>query len=236
MNQATRYWAVVPAAGVGRRMGGDVPKQYLMLNQKPVIAHTLERLLNYPRISGVVVAISAEDEYWSGAGFENDSRVHRAPGGDERCHSVLNGLKVLAAMASPSDWLLVHDAARPCLRIEDLDRLITELETDPVGGILAVPVHDTVKQSDAQGRVQKTVPRESLWRAYTPQMFRFSMLKQALEHALEQGVVVTDEASAIEDWGELPRLVEGHSDNIKITRPEDLGLAGFFLQQQRARG
>ena len=236
MTEAPRFWAVVPAAGVGRRMGGEVPKQYLMLGEKPVIAHTLERLLNYPRISGVVVALSPEDQYWPDTGFENDPRVHRAAGGTERCHSVLNGLELLATLASPSDWVLVHDAARPCLRSEDLDRLISELETDSVGGILAVPVHDTVKQSDARGRAEKTVPRESLWRAFTPQMFRISLLQQALKSALDQDLVVTDEASAIEAWGESPRLVEGHSDNIKITRPEDLELAAFFLQQQRARG
>jgi 2-C-methyl-D-erythritol 4-phosphate cytidylyltransferase len=235
VNQASRLWAVVPAAGVGRRMGGEVPKQYLMLGEKPVIVHTLERLLSYPRISGVVVALSPEDEYWASTGFENEPRIHRAQGGRERCHSVLNGLEVLATLAAPSDWVLVHDAARPCLRDEDLDRLITELETDPVGGILAVPVHDTVKQSDEDGRISTTVPRESLWRAYTPQMFRFSLLKQAIERALAQGIVVTDEASAVEAWGESPRLVEGHADNIKITRPEDLELAAFFLQQQRAR-
>ncbi len=235
MNQAPRFWAVVPAAGVGRRMEAEVPKQYLMLNQKPVIAHTLERLLSYPRISGVVVALSPEDEYWSDTGFEHESRIHRAQGGRERCHSVLNGLELLATMADPSDWVLVHDAARPCLRDEDLDRLITELETDPVGGILAVPVHDTVKLSDEDGRVRTTVPRESLWRAYTPQMFRVSLLQQALNSALDQGLEVTDEASAVEAWGESPRLVEGHADNIKITRPEDIELAAFFLQQQRAR-
>ncbi|MET0104624.1 MAG: 2-C-methyl-D-erythritol 4-phosphate cytidylyltransferase [Sedimenticola sp.] len=234
MSRSPRYWAVVPAAGVGRRMGGDVPKQYLQLGDRKVIEHTLERLLLHPLVEGVAVAVSAADEWWPETGYADHPSVYPVAGGEERCNSVLNALEALQRHADPEDWVLVHDAARPCLRAGDIDRLVQALQGDPVGGLLAVPVHDTVKRSGDDERVLETVPRESLWRAYTPQMFRLGELHEALRKALAEGLLVTDEASAMELQGFAPLLVEGHSDNIKITRPEDLPLAEFFMLRQQA--
>ena len=230
---AIRYWAVVPAAGAGRRMGSAIPKQYLPLAGQPVIAHTLDTLLRYPPLAGVVVAISAGDEWWLEVAAVRvaDKPLLVVTGGAERGHSVLNGLEALWERAHPDDWVLVHDAARPCLSVADLDRLFIELADDAVGGLLAVPVHDTLKQADAAGRVAATVNRSQLWRALTPQMFRLGMLRDALRDALARGLTVTDEAAAMEAAGFAPRLVEGRADNLKITRPEDLALAEFYLRR-----
>jgi 2-C-methyl-D-erythritol 4-phosphate cytidylyltransferase len=233
---SVRHWALVPAAGVGKRMGSAIPKQYLPLVGRPVIAHALATLLNHPRIAGVVVAIGAEDEWWPTVAA--DLTAVKPPqvvvGGAERCHSVLNGLEALREWAAPSDWVLVHDAVRPGLAAGDLDRLLTELVDDPVGGLLAVPVRDTLKQADDAGRVAVTVDRSRLWHALTPQMFRLEMLHAALRAVLARGLLVTDEAAAMEAAGFAPRLVEGRADNLKITRPEDLALAEFYLTRETA--
>lgn len=233
-----RYWAMVPAAGAGKRMGSAVPKQYLSLAGRPVIAHTLASLLDHPRIDGVAVAIGAGDEWWPTVAAElNAAKPLRVvTGGAERCHSVLNGLEALSEPAQPEDWVLVHDAARPCLTGGDLDRLIDTLADDPVGGLLAVPVRDTLKQADDAGRVAATVDRSRLWHALTPQMFRLGMLHEALSAALARGLLVTDEAAAMEVAGFAPRLVEGRADNLKITRPEDLALAEFYLTRRATAG
>lgn len=232
---SVKYWAVVPAAGIGARMASDRPKQYLSLAGKTVIEHSLDRLLNHSLISGAVVAISEADEYWPELGSryaqQSVKPLHIAPGGAERCDSVLNALRVLEAFANENDWVLVHDAARPCLRASDIDALIQRSETHSVGGILAVPVKDTIKQADANGMINTTIDRESLWHAQTPQMFRLGVLRHALEQALTEGVKVTDEASALEHVGQHPLLVEGHADNLKITRPEDLPLAEFYFSR-----
>lgn len=227
-----RCWAVVPAAGVGRRMGSEVPKQYLKLQGRRVIEHTLQRLLDHPRIERVYVALSADDGYWDACDFAADPRVFRVAGGEERCHSVLHALRELRTAADPDDWVLVHDAARPCLSAGDLEQLITTLKDHPVGGLLGVPVQDTLKRISAQGEVGETVPRSDLWLAYTPQMFRLSLLTGALEQALQKGQLVTDDASALELAGYSPLMVEGHAGNIKITRASDLALAAFYLIHQ----
>ncbi len=229
---APRYWAVVPAAGVGKRMASAVPKQYLSLAGLMVIEQTLERLLSHPQLESVFVALSEQDGWWPNCSFATDPRVVRVAGGTERCHSVLNALDALSAVAAEDDWVLVHDAARPCLRKRDLELLIDKLSSHPVGGLLGVPVRDTMKRTDSDATVTATVPREQLWHAFTPQMFRLGQLHSALKQALKRGDMVTDEASAIELSGLQPLMVEGHADNIKITRPEDLTLATFFLQQQ----
>ena len=230
-----KHWAVVPAAGVGARMRAAVPKQYLPLGGRTVIEQTLARLCAHPRIDGVVVALGAEDGYWSDLGFQCEKRLERVDGGAERCHSVLNALERLATFGGDDDWVLVHDAARPCLRLGDIDHLIEQVDTgDAVGGLLAVPVRDTMKRSDDNGGVERTVDRANLWHALTPQMFRLGELRDALSRALEAGVLVTDEASAMEWVGHRPLLVEGHADNLKITRPEDLALAEFYLRAQLA--
>ncbi len=227
------YWAVIPAAGIGGRMGAAIPKQYLELRGRAVLHHTLARMTAHPRIAATVLVIAADDAYWPRlAGDFSGRNLLTAHGGAERCHSVLNGLLALAERAAPQDWVLVHDAARPCVRREDIDTLMTQLQDHAVGGLLGIAVADTMKRTDAQGNVVATVQREGLWRALTPQMFRYGMLLQALRAALEQGRLVTDEAAAVEIAGYQPRMVEGHADNIKITRPQDLALAELFLQQQ----
>ncbi len=224
-----RFLAVVPAAGIGARMGSEIPKQYLPLLGRPIIAHTLERLCNHPRISGVMVALAADDRWWP----EIQTRLTRPPlvaaGGDERRDSVLSSLDALTEHASMDDWVLVHDAVRPCLRDEDIDRLMNELWSDEVGGLLAMPVKDTMKRADGDGRISETVSRESLWYAQTPQMFRLGALRDAMRQSVDTGRNVTDEAQAMELTGARPRLVQGREDNIKITQPEDLKLAEMFL-------
>ncbi|MCB1776321.1 MAG: 2-C-methyl-D-erythritol 4-phosphate cytidylyltransferase [Candidatus Competibacteraceae bacterium] len=228
---APRYWAMAPAAGAGKRMGSTIPKQYLSLAGRPVIAHTLNRLLGHARIAGLVVAISPGDEWWPevAARMVTDKPLQVVTGGAERCHSVLNGLEALWEWAHPDDWVLVHDAARPCLTAGDLDRLLAEVADDPVGGLLAAPVRDTLKQADDAQRITATVDRSRLWHALTPQMFRLGMLRDALRATLKTGRLVTDEAAAMEAAGFAPRLIEGRVDNVKITRPEDLALAEFYL-------
>ncbi|MDX1376992.1 MAG: 2-C-methyl-D-erythritol 4-phosphate cytidylyltransferase [Burkholderiales bacterium] len=231
--EAPRYWAVVPAAGSGRRLGGETPKQYLALRGRPVIAHTLERLCSHPRIAGVVVAVAPDDPWWPRLALPAGGKAPRVvTGGAERCDSVLAALEALAERGAPGDWVLVHDAVRPCLRAEDLDRLIDALGADEVGGLLAVRVKDTIKRAGSDGAVSATVDRAALWHAQTPQMFRLGALRAALAAALARGRTVTDEAEAMELAGVRPRLVEGHDDNIKITRREDMILAELVLARR----
>jgi 2-C-methyl-D-erythritol 4-phosphate cytidylyltransferase len=228
----SHFWVVIPAAGVGKRMLADRPKQYLLLNRRTILEHTLEKFLTHKSIAGVVVVVSRDDEYWPELQIQHP-RLTVAHGGVERCHSVLNGLLALESLASEDDWVLVHDAARPCVRQEDIGALIEQLKNHPVGGLLGLPVADTLKLCDKQGVVQRTVSRDLLWRALTPQMFRLQALIHAITQALEQQQLVTDEASAIELTGRQPQMVEGHPDNIKITVPQDMALAEMFLRQQQ---
>ena len=217
------FWAVIPAAGIGSRMAADRPKQYLQLAGKSILEHTLDCFLDHPCLRGVMVSLAAGDPYWPQLPCASDPRIRRAAGGRERADSVLNGLLRLRELgAGEQDWVLVHDAARPNLQRADLDRLLAELADDPVGGLLAVPVRDTLKRIGADGRVQQTVDRSVIWQAYTPQMFRLQALRDALVGASAAGVAITDEASALEWAGQAPRLIEGRADNLKITRPEDL--------------
>jgi 2-C-methyl-D-erythritol 4-phosphate cytidylyltransferase len=233
MSDAPKFHAVVPAAGAGARMGADIPKQYLTLAGQTVLEHSLDALLACKRINRIVLVLSADDEHWPQFRHRyKDSRVETAGGGAERCHSVLNGLEQLAGTAGDDDWVLVHDAARPCVSQQDIESLISALEDDRVGGLLGVAVADTMKQVDAEGAVVQTVERDGLWRALTPQMFRFGLLRDALQQAIARGVLVTDEAAAMEMAGHRPRMVEGQGDNIKITRPGDLQLAEFYLQSR----
>ncbi len=225
-----KFWAVVPAAGVGKRMNADRPKQYLELAGLTVIEHTLSRLLQANVFSAVAVAISEEDPYWPEFDLAKHDLIITAPGGKERADSVLSGLKSIRDQANDNDWVLVHDAARPCLTSEDIRKLIDVLKDDDVGGILALSSHDTLKHVDGD-RILNTLDRQHIWRALTPQMFRYGMLKSALEETAGDPRV-TDEASALEILGFTPKIVEGRPDNIKITRPEDLALAQFYLEQQ----
>jgi len=218
-------------------MASDRPKQYLSLAGRTVIEHSLNAMLSHPAINGVVLAIATDDEYWAELDYQHKKPVLLASGGVERCHSVLNALDALPATVNETDWVLVHDAARPCLRQDDVSQLIECCKHHPVGGILAVPVKDTIKQSSDSAEtntISATVDRSLLWHAQTPQMFRLGVLRDALKQALSAGVVITDEASALEWNGQMPILIEGHGDNIKITRPEDLPLAEFYFSQSRS--
>ena len=220
----------MPAAGVGKRMNADRPKQYLELAGKTVIEHTLYRLLSADVFAAVAVAISVEDPYWPELDVSVHEKVITAAGGKERADSVLSALKSIRDLASDNDWVLVHDAARPCITATDIHFLIDSLMDDPVGGILALSSHDTLKNVQS-GSILGTLDRSHIWRALTPQMFRYGSLKQALEMA-EGNPAITDEASALELQGLQPKIVEGRPDNIKITRPEDLALAQFYMEHQ----
>ncbi|MFE8073127.1 2-C-methyl-D-erythritol 4-phosphate cytidylyltransferase [Marinobacteraceae bacterium S3BR75-40.1] len=228
-NPEPRIWVIVPAAGIGARMGADRPKQYLTLQGRYLLDITLERLLVSPHIGQLHLALHPDDDWWPRSGFADDARVVTYTGGTERADSVRLGLAAVATAAAPEDWVMVHDVARPCIDPTDIDRLVTSLADDVVGGLLAVPMSDTVKRRDAEGRVSETVDRSVLWRAYTPQMFRFETLRRALEEAAETGRTVTDEASAVEALGLAPKLVEGRPDNLKVTVPEDLALVEAIL-------
>lgn len=230
----SKFWAIVPAAGSARRMGAAVPKQYLPLAGRTVIEWSLAPFLAHERCAGVVVALAEQDERWPRMELARQAKIMTTTGGAERMDSVLAGLGILHDKAAPDDWVLVHDAARPCLPAADLERLLEELRDDAVGGLLAAPVVDTLKRADDGGRVAQTVAREKLWRALTPQMFRRDILQRALERAREQGVAVTDEAQAVEALGLQPKLVAGDADNIKITLPEDLPRAERILNSRSA--
>ena len=215
-------------------MGGAIPKQYLPLRRRTVIEYAMRPLCNHPRMRGVVVAIASDDQWWTGLALDFSLKPITVIGGGQRRHSVLNGLVALSDIATADDWVLVHDAARPCLRTADVDRLLETLQDHPVGGLLGIPVTDTVKRAHKNGTVVETVDRTGLWRAMTPQMFRIGALRTALENAIAKGYPVTDEAGAMEYTGQRPVIIEGHADNIKITRSHDLALAELYLKQQLA--
>jgi 2-C-methyl-D-erythritol 4-phosphate cytidylyltransferase len=228
-----RRWAIVPAAGQGSRFGAARPKQYMPLLERPLLSWTLAGLLAEPRIDGIVVALAPGDSHWQAVPEFQDPRVRRCTGGLRREHSVALGLEALDSDSRDTDWALVHDAARPCLRRSDLDLLFGTLAADAGGGLLAVAVSDTLKRDDGEQRVGETVARDRLWRALTPQMFRYGLLRRALRLCLERDRAVTDEASAIESLGLRPRLVRGRADNIKVTNPEDAALAEAILRSEK---
>lgn len=225
-------WAIVPAAGRGSRFGGDVPKQYLTVAGKPLLEHALRALLAHPVVEGVVVALAAGDDRWPGWESLEGKPVRTCTGGAERAESVLAGLAALPESVRADDFVLVHDAARPNLAFDDLDQLLTRGRGDPVGAILATPVRDTLKRAGDDGGIDGTEPRERLWRALTPQLFRRLQLARALEAARAAGLAVTDESMAMERQGHRPLLVEGREDNFKITTPADLALFEFILSQR----
>ncbi|HEC11703.1 MAG TPA: 2-C-methyl-D-erythritol 4-phosphate cytidylyltransferase [Acidiferrobacteraceae bacterium] len=225
-------WVIVPAAGVGLRMGTGRPKQYLDLLGKTVIQHSLERVSAHSAVKGVVVCVAKDDRCWPKIQGRITKLLGTASGGPERTNTVLNGLHFLRKWAGDEDWVLVHDGVRPCLRPEDVRKLIESVKAvDQQGGILGAPVADTLKRVKDY-TIEETVPREGLWRALTPQLFRLGMLAHALESAHQEGVLVTDEASAMERMGHRPLMVQGSSDNIKITRSDDLMLAADILKRQ----
>jgi 2-C-methyl-D-erythritol 4-phosphate cytidylyltransferase len=230
MPRRARLFAVVPSAGRGERFGGRHPKQYAALLGRPVLSWSLGALLAVRSIRAVVVALSEGDRRFARLPEARDPRVRTCKGGARRELSVANALEALSGEARDEDWVMVHDAARPCLQPSDVRQLIATLRDDPVGGLLALPVGDTLKAAGRDGRCDRTVPREGLWRALTPQMFRYGVLRRALKLNIERERAVTDEASAVEALGLRPRLVTGRTDNIKITLPGDRGLAAAILR------
>ena len=236
MNGSTaKAWVVIPAAGVGKRMKADRPKQYLPLLGKTVIQHTLACFFQRDDIQGVVLVLHPNDPYWPDLKVDAPIPLHVVAGGKERSDSVLNGLDFLLTEKSiaKDTWILVHDAARPCLLQRDIDHLMMSQSDDHCGGILATPVRDTMKRQDAEGCIAKSEDREGMWHALTPQMFRLGVLQNALFRALARQVTITDEASALEYVGERPRLIEGSASNIKITHQADLALAEFILEKDQ---
>ena len=226
MTQAPRYFALIPAAGVGARMGAGTPKQYLKLGGKPMLRHTLDAFLSSDLIAHTFVVVSPDDPYIDAITPSHGVTVLRC-GGASRKESVRNGLAVLASTLAPSDWVLVHDAARPGLTAELIAKLIAGTGDHPAGGLLALPVVDTVKRC-IEGEACGTVPRNNLWLAQTPQMFRYQLLREALSADADPNTI-TDDASAVEALGLTPKLVEGHPRNLKVTLPDDIRIAEMYL-------
>ena len=224
---------VIPAAGVGKRMLTDCPKQYLLLDGLTILEHTVNRMLALVQVKQVIVVIGAQDEYFWQTALSKHPKVVTVIGGKERVDSVLAGIKAIDGNYYP--WVLVHDAARPCVSAQDIERLINTCRDNNVGGLLASPVRDTMKRSNGAGRVKETVDREVLWHALTPQMYPLEQLISAITAAIADDIIITDESSAIEYAGYPSLLVEGSSENIKITRPDDLALAEFILTKQKKK-
>ncbi len=225
-------WAVVPAAGRGTRFGAAIPKQYLQVAGEPLLAHALRALFAHPAVEGVVLALSVDDPDWPGWDTFEGKPLLTCTGGATRAESVLAGLRALPATVRADDFVLVHDAARPNLPLHDLQQLLERGRADPVGAILAAPVRDTLKRAGDDGGIDGTEPRQRLWRAFTPQLFRRLQLERALEHMAESGLEATDEAMAMERLGHRPLLVEGSESNFKITTQADLARFEFELSRR----
>lgn len=228
-----QFMVIVPAAGVGKRMLAACPKQYLEINDQSILTHTVNRLLSHPRVAKIIIAVSDEDAYFGHTELVDNINVIRVSGGKERVDSVLNGLHAIDGETNP--WVLVHDVARPCVTHSDIDKIIEQCIENDCGGLLAAQVVDTIKKNSKtrSNMVGSTIDRSNLWHAFTPQMYKTAELKKAIEQALENNLEITDESSAIELSGLPSLLVLGRRDNIKITRPEDIALATFYLAQQK---
>ncbi len=220
--------AILPAAGIGSRMRADKPKQYLKILDKTILEHTLTVMLTHSAVTQIILAVNRDDPYIANIALIGHPKIQTVIGGETRAESVFNGLKVID---EKNAWVLVHDAARPCLTHSDIDKLLAV--NDEQGAVLAIPVTDTIKRATADQRILQTEDRTQLWQAQTPQFFRANLLKHALMQAFRQKVNVTDEASAMELAGFRPHLVVGRSDNLKVTRPEDLALAEFYLSKRK---
>lgn len=225
-----RFHIVIPAAGIGNRMETAIPKQYLPISGKPMISYSIQTFFASLRIASIHLALSPEDYFWRNLDLAANSRLQlHYTGGETRAQTVLNTLYAMKSQVDVDDWILVHDAARPGLTLALLDTLLDSLENDAVGGLLALPLADTLKQSNADARVKTTIPRDGLWQAQTPQMFRYRLLTNALENF---DGVPTDEAQAIEALGFEPKLVTGSLRNMKVTYPQDMALMELFIQKE----
>jgi 2-C-methyl-D-erythritol 4-phosphate cytidylyltransferase len=234
LSKSKQFIVVVPAAGIGKRMLASCPKQYLHIDNQSILNHTVNRLLSHDKIKKVILAISEEDDFFAQTALADNPNIIQVSGGKERVDSVLNGLKAINNM----EWVLVHDAARPCITHDDIDKLIQQCLENDCGGLLGAPVVDTMKLATSNNthenmHVDETIERSKLWHAFTPQMFKVHELQQAIEQAQAKGLIITDESSAIESMGLPCLLISGRRDNLKITRPEDLVLAEFYLEQQK---
>ncbi len=232
-NNLDPIWAIVPASGVGRRMQSELPKQYLSFQGKTIIEHCLDRLLSHPGIKGAVVVLQNDDSHWEELGYTSEKPVLTTAGGVERHHSVYHGLLVLQDRCGSEVLALVHDAIRPLVTHLDLDNVIKAARAHEAGAILAAPVSDTLKLQGGTMEITKTVSRDQLWRAFTPQIFPLPMLLRSLKVAIDDNLEITDDASAIELQGYSPTLVSGDPTNLKITNPSDLNLAELIWLNQR---
>lgn len=233
-----KFWLIIPAAGTGSRMQMDKPKQYLQIENKTILEHTLTCFLDHPAFEEVYVGLSEQDVYFDQCGLNLDSGITTFEGGRERADTVLKGLEFISDKANPDDWVWVHDAARPCLSKQEIDLLIDELKHADTGLVLGVPVSDTLKRvSDTKGlgrrsEISVTVDRAGLWRAMTPQIFKYKTLRQALEFCRDSDKVITDEASALENIGQRASMVQGSEQNIKVTLPADIAKAQEYLAKK----
>ena len=226
-------WAVVPAAGIGSRMQQETPKQYLEFQGKTILEHCLDRLLSHPDVAGAVVVLRADDSRWESLAYTPSKPLFTTEGGDQRQHSVYSGLTTLQFRCGNDVLALVHDAVRPLVSSNDLDRVIAAARGNTAGAILAAPVADTLKRDSGRGEIETTVAREGLWRALTPQVFHLQPLLNGLRRAIDENLAVTDDAAAVEAMGYSPALVAGDESNLKITRPDDLRLAEMIWLDQR---
>ena len=233
-NKSNPIWAIIPASGTGNRMQGQVPKQYLRLEDKTILEHTLDRLLSFDGIDGVILVLRSSDRDWEAIDYQSSKPLITTIGGELRQHSVFNGLLKLLEQGFDEPYAMVHDAVRPLVSHQDLRKLIEAAIDHNAGALLALPIADTLKQQDEDTNIERTVNRAGLWRAFTPQLFRAKLLHRALEQVIENDIEVTDDASAIECLGMRPHLVECSAENIKITYPQDLLLATQILLHQRA--
>jgi len=230
MDKSSEYWVVLPATGTGQRMNASCPKQYLKLNNKTILEHTLDNLLSYPLITGAVLILNDSDQYWEKLNYKHQKPVLLCSGGEQRHHSVFNGLKKLKQYTQNNPYVLIHDAVRPFVSHADLDQLLVALDESDDGALLAVPVADTLKLSTHDQAVATTHPRDGLWRAFTPQAFRLDKIYSALKKVINYNLEITDDASAVELSGFHPKLVHGDVQNIKITTPQDLILAEKLIK------
>jgi len=232
-NKLPRVWLIIPAAGFGQRMQSCTPKQYLKIAGQTILEHTLSVFEDIPVFDQVILVLSKEDAYWKKLKVKSSLNITVVDGGEERYDSVLNGLIYLQEFASNDDWVFVHDAARPGLKKKDVDNLLNKLSNHPVGGLLGIPVKDTLKWVNAASEAERTIDRAQLWHALTPQVFRYDVLFAALDKAKSYAHKITDEASAVELNNLKPFMVEGSADNIKVTNPDDLALMELILKRRK---
>ena len=233
MSNNNRLWVVIPAAGIGKRMGVDIPKQYITVCDKAIIEHTVEKFTSRNDLQGILVALSNSDQHWSTLELSKNNKITTVTGGEERYKSVYNALCSLKNKADDDDWILVHDAVRPCITTSEIDQFIADLDhLNGIGGILALPCFETMKKANTNHEIEETIDRKFIWHAQTPQMFRYKKLFLAIEIIMNENIFITDEAMAMELAGYKPMLIQGTHSNIKITDQNDLKYLESFLRQE----